>query len=313
MFNNELEIKNLIESKSYHNDFWNSMRNARHDNLDYKSLHTLTGSRIMPLDSRNLFYEKLKEKSVFRQLSTILTLDKTESSIFISDSNAKAKWVNPDDKSNIQFEVTDNNWREKIKVNKLASLFKLPTNLVFDKSFDIEDYVSTILAKSFANAENESFIHGESLIEPVGILSKEKGAKIGHTSNSISLLDIKKLYFSLDSEYRENATWIMNDETALYLQELKDSSGNNLWNYTDNTLLGKPVKLVKEMKPIEIGNKPIAFGDFSYYWILDRFSPTINTLSELFADKGLIGYLAYEFLDGRLVNRDAIKVIEIIS
>lgn len=52
------------------------------------------------------------------------------------------------------------------------------------------------------------------------------------------------------------------------------------------------------MPDIEVGKKPIAFGDFSYYWIIDRDPVSVLTLKELYLNTGHIGYLAYEFLDG---------------
>ena len=59
------------------------------------------------------------------------------------------------------------------------------------------------------------------------------------------------------------------------------------------------------------GTKPIAFGDFSYYWIVTRKNVSVRTLVETFIANGQIGYLAYEFLDGKLVRPDAIKVMKI--
>jgi len=64
------------------------------------------------------------------------------------------------------------------------------------------------------------------------------------------------------------------------------------------------------MSDIETGTKPIAFGDFSYYWILGRKPVTVRTLLEKFVLYDQIGYLAFEFLDGKLVRNEAIKVIQ---
>lgn len=54
------------------------------------------------------------------------------------------------------------------------------------------------------------------------------------------------------------------------------------------------------MPGIGSGNKPIAFGDFRYYWIVNRSPVSIRTLQETFTLIGHIGYLAFEFLDGKL-------------
>ena len=64
------------------------------------------------------------------------------------------------------------------------------------------------------------------------------------------------------------------------------------------------------MLDIKTGTKPISFGDFSYYWIVGRKPVTVRTLLEKFVLYDQIGYLAFEYLDGKLVRNEAIKVIQ---
>ena len=62
-----------------------------------------------------------------------------------------------------------------------------------------------------------------------------------------------------------------------------------------------------DMPDEEEGETPIVFGDFSYYWIIDRSPVSVQTLKEKFVTLDQIGYLAMEFLDGRLIRRDAVQ------
>lgn len=103
----------------------------------------------------------------------------------------------------------------------------------------------------------------------------------------------------------------MNDKTALFLRTLKDDNGNYLWNTANDTILGRPVQISNAMPDVEDGKKPIAFGDFSYYWIIDRDPISMCVLRELFFVHQQTGYLAAEYLDGRLIRSDAIKVLQI--
>lgn len=75
-------------------------------------------------------------------------------------------------------------------------------------------------------------------------------------------------------------------------------------------ILGKKVLISEFMPNAESGSKPIAFGDFSYYWVIGKKPVSVRTLREKFALYGQIGYLAFEFLDGKLIRADAIKVIQ---
>ena len=49
---------------------------------------------------------------------------------------------------------------------------------------------------------------------------------------------------------------------------------------------------------------------FLNYWIVGRKPVTVRTLLEKFVLYDQIGYLAFEFLDGKLVRNEAIKVIQ---
>lgn len=144
---------------------------------------------------------------------------------------------------------------------------------------------------------------------PYGILHAEQGAEVGFETTTITADDIIHLYFSLESKYRNHAVWIMNDKMAMTLRLLKDSNGQYVWQ--DNTLLGKEV-LISNFKPDTIsGNKPIVFGDFSYYLLVYRTPLQIQVLTEKFAAVDQTGYLGSEFLDGRLVRRKAAKALVI--
>ena len=103
----------------------------------------------------------------------------------------------------------------------------------------------------------------------------------------------------------------MNDETALALRKLKDKDGNYLWQEDMDTILGKPVYISEFMPSIATGKKVIAFGDFRYYWILNRRPLAVRALKEKFELYDQTGYLGMEYIDGKLVNREAIKVMQI--
>ncbi len=149
--------------------------------------------------------------------------------------------------------------------------------------------------------------------ESTGILHNTDGSKTALTEETLTYDDVISLYFSVDKEYRRNGIWLMNDKTALALRKLKDIDGNYLWNQTNDTILRKQVIISEYMPDIETGTKPIAFGDFSYYWIVGRKPVSVRTLLEKFVLYDQIGYLSFEFLDGKLVRNEAIKIIQMVD
>ncbi len=55
----------------------------------------------------------------------------------------------------------------------------------------------------------------------------------------------------------------------------------------------------------------MAFGDYSFYNIGDRGVRSISVLKELFAGNGMIGFVAKERVDGKLVLPEAVQILKI--
>lgn len=309
-------VKNYLAITSqpeYDVEFWNLIRNKPSStNALSKGGETATGTYNLPSNSlKNVLKIKDKE-SVFRGIATCIRAYKTGYRIFAKDCKDKAQFVAEGEAIPI-YEGIEDFKNLAVDSHKLTSIVKLDEDFVNDAVFDIEKYLSDKLGKSFARAEDSAFVCGTGVGEPVGILHDTNGADIGTEAEALTYDDVITLYFSVASEYRKNGVWFMNDKTALVLRKLKDADGNYLWNNNTDTILGKPVIISEYMPDIESGSKPVAFGDFSYYWIIDRKPVSVRTLTEKFTFYDQIGYLAIEFLDGKLVRSEAIKVIKIAS
>ena len=175
-----------------------------------------------------------------------------------------------------------------------------------DTKFDLYTYLIREFARRFARAEEKVLLTGTGQEEPQGLLNSSDSISTEELRR-ITYDDLLKLYFSLDAEYRNNAIWIMNDETAFSLRLLKDPNGNPFWEHGQEMLFGKPVVISPYMPAIASGAKPILIGDLSYYWLLQRQELTIKPLFEIFMAQGQIGYTAYERLDGKLIRKDAVR------
>lgn len=301
----------MMNTTEYNRNFWNALRRGTRGDIALiprEGRHTLTDSYQLPAESGREYIAKLEKASLFRQLATVVKAEKNDSQIWTYDAKDMADWVG--DRIIDVKEGIDDFTRFQLNVHKLAAMTRLSDDFTSDLKFDIEDYLTTVFAKKFAKAEDNAFISGDGVDKPVGILHSEGGAEIGVSTAALAFDDITQLYFSVKPEYRTNGSWLMNDETAMYLRNLKDDAGSYLWRGSADTLFGKPVVISNEMPSIGTSAKPVAFGDFSYYWIVSRFPMSVKVLKEIFAMYGQNGYLAYEFLDGRLIRPEAIKVIQ---
>lgn len=194
--------------------------------------------------------------------------------------------------------------------HKLATVLKMDADFLHDNPHIFSNFFIGRMARAFGKAENYGFINGTGVDMPTGILS-ENGADIGVTDTELTFDSVIELYFSVDKNYRDNGAWLMNDETALELHLVKDDSGNYLWNHVNDTILGKSVYINNYMPSAASGAKPVAFGDFSFYWIVERDPLSARILKEKFIESGQIGYLGYEFLDGKFIRSDAVKVLSV--
>ena len=299
-------ISNILSQ----HEFWNRMQHHPKKIYDFKDQrHSFFDSFFLPEGSDKKYRDALKKQSLFRNICTVLPGPKGDSSIYFSDEEDVTEWITP---QTLLEPSTDVATKIPLGSYVLSCLTKVDDTFVQDAQFDLESYLIKRLSKGFANGEEDAFINGDGEYKPFGILDDTKGAEIGHTTAAIGYEDVAKLYFSVDKEYRKNGSWLMNDRTAFALRALKDAGGSYIWNQASDTILGKPVHISNYMPDVAIGSKPVAFGDFTRYWIIDRLPLSVRPLEELFAMQGYIGYMGYSYLNGVLITPEAIKVLKVI-
>lgn len=308
---NYMEKLPYTGSPEYDKHFWNAMRGNDNSYEELKKGRNIgTSLYTMPNTTYKKYMAALGKESLFRNIGTVIKAYGSGYRIFAKDSSDLAQWVEENEAIPVYDGIEDFTINI-LDSKKLAGFVKMDTAFIHDASFDIENYLISRFAKNFGRAGDNVFINGNGSEMPTGILNATGGADVGTTTADITYDKVIALYFSVTPEYRKNAVWLMNDKTALTLRTLKDDAGNYLWRDSDDTILGKKVIMSEFMPSAEAGSKPIAFGDFSYYWVVGRSPIEIRTLSEKFAAIDQLGYLAYEFLDGRLVRPEAVKVLKI--
>ena len=254
----------------------------------------------LPEESKKAYDKALADENLFRRIGTVTDVSVSTGSVIVTATDGAAEIVPPE----TAFPDNDDTISEStFNTHKIASMCKLNNAFVRDKNYDIQKYLRNTFARRFGKKEEDVFINGTGTSEPKGILAS---AEIGRTvvGDDFTADDLIKLYFSLDKHMRKNATWVMSDETALKVRTMKDGAGNYLWK--DDTILGRPVEISNYM---EDATKPIAFGDFSFFWIIQRSPLSVKVLSELYSLQDKTGYVGYETLDGKLIRSDAIKLL----
>jgi HK97 family phage major capsid protein len=294
---------------TYDHNFWNMMRGKSADLPVLSSKTNDSGDYLTPEEFKAKFDKALAKDNVFRRLATVVNTTSPEGTIQAVTSTGTADWVG---EGAVIPESSDNILPFPVYSYKLASLVRLKNSFVNDNAFDLENYLLTAFARRFGRAEEAAFLNGTGTNQPTGLLSAS-GAEVGVTAASATAIaydELTKLYFSLKAEHRANAVFLMHDDTAMALRTLKDTAGNPLWNAERETIFGKPVVTSLAMPAPAAGKKAIAFGDLSYYWVIERQPLTTKRLSELYSVQGQIGFTAFERLDGKLILPEAVKVLK---
>jgi HK97 family phage major capsid protein len=311
------EEKKGRASDEYKKAFWNTMRNNSTPEIR-NSLKIGTdseGGYLVPDEFEKTLVEGLLEENIFRTLATIINTSSGDRKIPVVASKGNASWV--DEEAPIP-ESDDSFGQISIGAFKLATIIKISEELLNDSVFNLESYIAKEFARRIGSAEEEAFLIGNGTGRPTGIFNDTGGAGVGTTASTQSTIKIDEvidLFYSLKSPYRKKATFIMNDSTVKEIRKLKDGNGQYIWQPSitagePDTILNRPVKTSSYVPGLAAGAKPIAFGDFSYYWIADRQGRSFQRLNELYAVTGQIGFKASQRVDGKLILPEAIKVLQ---
>ena len=216
---------NIIGTSDYRKNFWNAMRQEPYNCMVLDHAEGKTASvYILPAEDASSMDDFIKQESISRNLCTTVKFYGGASRIFAHDCADFADWV-PEGSVIPLYDGLNDFTRYPVDSHKLAVFVKLTEEFVHDAAFDMEEHLTRRFAKNFAKAEDDAFLNGDGANKPTGLLHAEKGAEVGATSKKLSFDDLIKLYASVKPEYRSKGTWLMNDDTALFLRTMKDDSG----------------------------------------------------------------------------------------
>ena len=315
---NKVDQKTGKASKNYNDAFWKQARNGGYMNIEVKNALEegvdLEGGYLVPDEFEHTLIDALTEENIFRKNAHVFTTSSGSHKIPIVATKGTASWI---DEEGAIPESDDSFGQVSIEAHKVGTLIKVSEELLNDSAFDLEAYFTTEFARRINDKEEDAFFNGNGTGKPTGIFNATGGAQTGVTTGSSTTItadEIIDLFYSLKAPYRKKAIWVLNDTTVKIIRKLKDGTGNYLWQPSltagsPDTILGRPVYTSQFVPEVAAGNKTVAFGDFSYYWIGDRQGITFRRLNEKYADTCQVGFLATKRLDGKLVLPEAIKVL----
>ena len=299
-------------SDAYRKAFWDSIRKRNYfDVQNTLSIGTDTeGGYLVPDEYEQRLIDALQEQNFFRQLATVITTSSGDRNIPVVSSHGEAAWM---DESGLYTESDDSFGLISLGAYKLGTAIKVSDELLNDSVFDLEGYIATEFTRRIGAKEEEAFLVGDGTKKPTGVFVSAQNS-VTTSGTSITFDDVMDLYHSLRVPYRKNAVWLLNDTTVKALRKVKDGNGNYIWQPSvqagePDTILNRPYYTSSFVPDLAAGNKVMAFGDFSYYWIADRQGRSFKRLNELYAANGQVGFLASQRVDGKLILPEAVKTM----
>ena len=294
---------------TYKNAFWEKMRTGVPQNA-LKESSSSSGGYLVPDSFESRIIDALENKNIVRKVSHSIKTSQNLK-IPVAVKNCDAIWV----KEGEQHFPTEAEFGEvKIEAYKLAIMELVSDELLEDSGFDLEGYIIDSAIKKIAETEEETFIKGDGIKKPLGLIHQASVGAVTSDSNTIDVDDMINLKHSLKEPYRHNAVWLVSSDTFLALSKIKHYRGNPFMGELPDKegvyLLGYPIYVCKSLDNIAPGSKSVLFGDFDKFWIGDRGSRSIKRLSEKYADSGQVGFIVSERVDAKLVVPEAVKVLQ---
>lgn len=219
-----------------------------------------------------------------------------------------------------------------VPVHEIHAQPKVSQKLLDSTDVDIVTWLTSKIAEKFANTEASAFIGGDGIAKPRGFLTYPTAStnddtrawgtvqhiptgaagafKAAASDPADCLIDTVS---KLKSQYRANATWVMNRQTEAAVRKLKDAQGrfllvDSLIAGQPKQLLGYPVVEAEQMPDIAANSLSIGFGDFRrMYTIVRRLG--VRFMVDPYTDKPNVKLYAFARVGGAMNNSEAVKVV----
>jgi HK97 family phage major capsid protein len=165
----------------------------------------------------------------------------------------------------------------EIVSRRLTTYVDVSNSLLMGSEGSAEAEVRLALSDDFGQKEGLSFISGDGIKQPEGIMNNAGVPYYANGSTTaIGLDSMIGMMYQLPAYYRSRGVWLMNGATIGKIATIKDGQGRYIWQPsiaigTPDTILGRPVVEAVDMPTVASGAFPIIFGDLGTgYRIVDR-------------------------------------------
>jgi HK97 family phage major capsid protein len=209
--------------------------------------------------------------------------------------------------------------QKTLTANKFGILIQVARELIDDSGVNLLGYLAMSAGRAIGNALGNSLINGGNgisgyiLAAPVAVTGGSASA-VSATQQAVggpSYTNLIDMEYSVIAPYRQSRScyWLAADRTMGSLRKLSDTLGRPLWEPSTvlgapDLLLGKPLVADPFMPATAAvaNNWPIAFGDFSQYFVRMVGGVRFERSDDFAFGTDLVSFRAIIRADGQLMN-----------
>ena len=178
----------------------------------------------------------------------------------------------------------------KLEAHKFGTLISFSQEALDDTGYNLESELLRQLAEAYSMTLDELIVKGNEEYDVQGLesFSSADGCKEVNVSAQLTPETLTELYFALPIRYRSTATWVISDQTAKVLTDMKFTDGTpvlvNSYNGSpvgmQTTILGRPVIINEHIANLDGTGTAIYFGDLKRALIVgERKALSLQKLS----------------------------------
>ncbi|MGL4735885.1 MAG: phage major capsid protein [Cellulosilyticaceae bacterium] len=159
----------------------------------------------------------------------------------------------------------------KLEAHKFGTLITFSQEVLEDTGYNVEGELMRQLAESYGITLDELIVKGNAEYRVNGLndFSVEDGSKEVKLPAKLTPETLTEIYFALPIRYRHTATWVISDQTAKALTDMKFEDGRPVLVTSFNgspfgatsTILGRPVIINEYVAELNESGTAIFFGD----------------------------------------------------
>lgn len=254
--------------------------------------------------------KELKDRSDVYKFFNATTI-KGDTKIPKKTSSGTANWVDENSEQDPTGSIPNLTLVE-LKQHRLYRESAITQQMLNSQEIDLKAFIIDDVVESMIDAVEAAIFTGTGTKQPTGLLSGITKKLSLEERGTITFDDMKKCKAKLKKAAWKKAKWFMHSDTLLVLDLIKDNQGRallqpDLTEETGYKILGIPVEVTDAMPSIaDTGAKCIvALATPNAYHTNTQKTMALHVYNDsTYTRKGLVGYGADLYMDGKIKNDD---------